>query len=384
MQIRQLTLHQDQPAPDQLATLQTLAPQLLLVFAAPAYFERGILLSSLQAALPGCVVLGCSTAGEIASQGVEEGSAVLTAIRFGATRVASAATLLQGMQDAQAAGQRLATALQADDLQLLLLLAPGTDINGTALLDGLQQVLGDAVPVVGGMAADDGRFCQTFTLHQAAWHDHQLVAVGLYGQQLQVGHGSCGGWSTFGPARQVSRCQQNILYELDGAPALDVYKRYLGEYATALPGSGLLFPFAMLGSSGEDQGVIRAILGVNEQDGSLTLAGELANGSQLKLMHAGTDSLVRGAEQSASDARLSGADQEDSLALLVSCVGRKLVMGDRVDEEVEAVADVLGKQMVLAGFYSNGEISPFAVGHPSRLHNQTMTITTLREITPTH
>lgn len=384
MHIRQLTLHQDQPAPDQLATLQTLAPQLLLVFAAPAYFERGVLLSGLEGALPGCVVLGCSTAGEIAREGVEEGSAVLTAIRFGHTRVASAATLLQGMQDSQAAGQRLATALQADDLQLLMLLAPGTAINGTALLDGLQQVLGDAIPVVGGMAADDGRFCQTFTLHQAGWNDHQLVAVGLYGRQLQVGHGSCGGWTTFGPARQVSRCQQNILYELDGAPALEVYKRYLGEYASGLPGSGLLFPFAMLGRTGEDQGVIRTILGVNEQDGSLTLAGELASDSQLKLMHAGTDSLVRGAEQSASAARLSGADHEDSLALLVSCVGRKLVMGDRVDEEVEAVADVLGKQVVLVGFYSNGEISPFAVGQPSRLHNQTMTITTLREITPVH
>lgn len=383
MQIRQLSLHHDQPAPDQLAALQTLAPQLLLVFAAPNYFDGGALLSSLAAALPGCVVLGCSTAGEIASQGVEEGSAVLTAIHFDHTRVASATTLLDGMKDSLAAGQRLATALQADDLQLLLLLAPGTHINGTALLDGLQQVLGDTVPVVGGMAADNGRFCQTFTLHQSGWSDHQLVAVGLYGRQLQVGHGSCGGWTTFGPARQVSRCQQNILYELDGAPALEVYKRYLGEYASGLPGSGLLFPFAMLGRSGEDQGVIRTILGMNEQDGSLTLAGELASGSQLKLMHAGTDSLVRGAEQSASAARLSGAGHQDSLALLVSCVGRKLVMGDRVDEEVEAVADVLGSQMVLAGFYSNGEISPFAVGQPSRLHNQTMTITTLREIAQT-
>ena len=383
MQIRQLSLHHDQPVPDQLAALQTLAPQLLLVFAAPDYFDGGKLLSNLTAALPGCVVLGCSTAGEIASQGVEEGSAVLTAIHFDHTRVASATTLLDGMQDSLAAGQRLATALQADDLQLLLLLAPGTHINGTALLDGLQQVLGDTVPVVGGMAADNGRFCQTFTLHQSGWNDHQLVAVGLYGRQLQVGHGSCGGWTTFGPARQVSRCQQNILYELDGAPALEVYKRYLGEYASGLPGSGLLFPFAMLGRSGEDQGVIRTILGVNEQDGSLTLAGELARGSQLKLMHAGTDSLVRGAEQSASAARLNLANHQDSLALLVSCVGRKLVMGDRVDEEVEAVADVLGSQMVLAGFYSNGEISPFAVGQPSRLHNQTMTITTLREIAQT-
>jgi hypothetical protein len=137
-----------------------------------------------------------------------------------------------------------------------------------------------------------------------------------------------------------------------------VYKRYLGEYASGLPGSGLLFPFAMLGRTGEDQGVIRTILGVNEQDGSLTLAGELASGSQLKLMHAGTDSLVRGAEQSASAARLSGADHEDSLALLVSCVGRKLVMGDRVDEEVEAVADVLGSRWCWPVFIPMAKSAP--------------------------
>jgi hypothetical protein len=181
MHIRQLSLHQDQPAPDQLATLQTLAPQLLLVFAAPAYFERGCCCPAWKAPCPAVWCWAVRQLAKLPAKGVEEGSAVLTAIRFGHTRVASAATLLQGMQDSQAAGQRLATALQADDLQLLLLLAPGTAINGTALLDGLQQVLGDAIPVVGGMAADDGRFCQTFTLHQAGWNDHQLVAVGLYG-----------------------------------------------------------------------------------------------------------------------------------------------------------------------------------------------------------
>jgi hypothetical protein len=90
--------------------------------------------------------------------------------------------------------------------------------------------------------------------------------------------------------------------------------------------------------------------------------------------------LVDGAEVAAA-ATLSmlGGNADDSLAILVSCVGRKLVMGGRVDDEVEAVADVLGSQALLTGFYSYGEISPFTPGSACQLHNQTMTITCIGE-----
>jgi hypothetical protein len=170
------------------------------------------------------------------------------------------------------------------------------------------------------------------------------------------------------------------LYELDGESALAVYKRYLGEHAAGLPASGLLFPFAMLGQDHNELGLIRTILGVNEADGSLTLAGDIDPDGYLKLMHASTDALVDGAAAAAQAAQSPQVTEGQSLAVLVSCVGRKLVMGGRVDEEVEAVAEVFGQNMALTGFYSYGEISPFGVMSDCKLHNQTMTVTVLSEL----
>jgi hypothetical protein len=177
----------------------------------------------------------------------------------------------------------------------------------------------------------------------------------------------------------VTRCENNVLYELDGESALQVYKKYLGEHAKGLPASGLLFPFAMLGSDHSEVGLIRTILGVDEAAGSLTLAGEIDPNGYLKLMHANTDALVDGAEAAAQAAVKMQNHPGSGLALLVSCVGRKLVMGGRVDEEVEAVADVFGTGATLAGFYSYGEISPFTKAVECKLHNQTMTITYMSE-----
>ena len=199
------------------------------------------------------------------------------------------------------------------------------------------------------------------------------------GEQLVFAHGSFGGWSPFGPARKVTRCANNVLFELDGESALEVYKRYLGEHAKGLPASGLLFPFAMLGKDHSEVGLIRTILGVDEANGSLTLAGDIDPEGYLRLMHASTDALVEGAEAAAEAAQAMRGNAGEGLALLVSCVGRKLVMGGRVDEEVEAVGDVFGQGATLAGFYSYGEISPFSPSVDCKLHNQTMTITYLSE-----
>jgi hypothetical protein len=206
-----------------------------------------------------------------------------------------------------------------------------------------------------------------------------LVCIGFYGPDLLFAHGSFGGWSPFGPARKVTRCENNVLFELDGESALAVYKRYLGEHAKDLPASGLLFPFAMLGRDHSELGLIRTILGISEADGSLTLAGEIDPEGYLKLMHASTDALVGGAEAAAEAARDMQGIQGEGLAVLVSCVGRKLVMGGRVDEEVEAVVNVLGSSTAITGFYSYGEISPFGNQAACKLHNQTMTIAYLSE-----
>jgi hypothetical protein len=283
------------------------------------------------------------------------------------------------MDDSLAAGVRIGDELMSPDLKAVLVFGPGVEINGSDLVEGIASRIGRKLPITGGLAGDGGAFQRTFTLGPDGACDDVIVAVGLGGESLLFSHGSFGGWEPFGPARKVTRAQGNVLYELDGEPALAVYKRYLGDHANGLPASGLLFPFAMLGEDHDALGLIRTILGVDDASGSLTLAGAIDPQGYLKLMHASTDRLVSGAEAAADAARAMHAATGDSLALLVSCVGRKLVMGDRVEEEVEAVGDVFGKQAMLTGFYSYGEISPFAPGSACHLHNQTMTITWIGE-----
>lgn len=379
MRITQTIIRQSGDLAAGLASLNAIDASLLLVFGSVSHFATEGLTDALRQAAPQARIIGCSTAGEITPDGVEDGICTITAIHFNQVGLTCGSTVLHGMEDSFAAGERLGRQIAAPDLKAVLLFGPGVRINGSALVDGMSSSLGKAVPITGGLAGDAGAFRRTFTLGPQGVTDNQVVAVGLCGPQLRFGHGSFGGWEAFGPARKVTRSTDNILYELDGEPALDIYKRYLGDHASKLPASGLLFPFAMLGEDHSALGLIRTILGVDEAAGSLTLAGEIDPDGYLRLMHASTDKLVNGAE-TAAEAALDMLDHPgEMLAILVSCVGRKLVMGNRVDEEVEAVSDVFNGKASLTGFYSYGEISPFLPGASCKLHNQTMTITCLGE-----
>ena len=377
MQVTQVILKDAKTGSPDLLALQALQPDLLLVFGATAGLQP--VADLLPELFPDAIRMGCSTAGEISVQGVSDDTCVVTAVRFEHTRLVSSSTTLLDMADSFCAGQRLAQQLPQEGLRAVLMLGQGVAINGSALIEGMTQVLGKAIPLTGGLAGDAAAFRETWVLDNSGVHNDHLVCVGLYGEALSFTHGSFGGWQPFGPARRVTRCANNVLFELDGEPALAVYKRYLGEHARDLPASGLLFPFAMLGSDHTDVGVIRTILAVDEVAGSLTLAGDIDPAGYLRLMHASTDALVDGAEAAAQAAKISLQGPGQSLALLVSCVGRKLVMGGRVDEEVEAVGAVFGQRSVLAGFYSNGEISPLTAHTECKLHNQTMTVTLITE-----
>ncbi len=380
MKISQLVLKNLDTDLLQLPSLLAIEPQLILVFGYTGHFADPRLAQSLAQNFPQAQRVGCTTAGEITAAGVVNHTTVVTAIRFQATEFSVATAPLTSMENSFDAGAALADKMASADLRAVLVLGQGVHINGSAMIEGMVSKLGASLPITGGLAGDDGEFVKTFTLSNEGVSTSHIVGIGFRGEQVLFSHGSFGGWRPFGPTRKVTRCVGNILYELDGEPALDVYKRYLGDYAKDLPGSGLLFPFEMLSDARESLGQIRTILGVNEENGSLVLAGVINPNGYLRLMHAHTNDLVDGAE-TAARATINGMSEctGQGLGLLVSCVGRKLVMGGRVDEEVEAVQDILGKNTVVCGFYSNGEICPGYQLEACSLHNQTMTITYLAE-----
>jgi len=379
VKVQQLLLKATQDAKVHLKPLTAVTPQLVTIFGASSFLTDPLFVEAITELFAGAAVVGCSTAGEISDVGVSEDSCTITAICFDATRVKSVSSALSTMSDSRATGERIGKALGHSELRAILVFGPGVQINGSALVDGITSIVGSSVPVMGGLAGDGGAFKRTRTWGVNGVTDNHVVGLGLYGNSLDFSYGCFGGWETFGPERRITRCDGNVLYELDGKPALDIYKCYLGEYANGLPASGLLFPLAILGADRKSVGLIRTILGIDESSGSLTLAGAIESNGHVKLMHASTDKLVDGAEVAAQEALSMHSGNGDGLAILISCIGRKLVMGERVDEEVEAVSSVLGSRVTRTGFYSYGEISPYGAGGNCHLHNQTMTITWLSE-----
>ncbi len=363
-----------------LATLDSPAnAQLALLFGSRELLGEPELFQNIKSTCPYALLVGCSTAGEITRNGIADNTAVLTLAQFDQVELTVATTDLADMKDSLAAGQRLGIQLQGKQPRALIIFGQGLAINGSALIDGLHQVLGDGITLTGGLAGDGNHFQETLVMTPQGPSTKAIVALGLGGDGLRFNHGSFGGWEPFGTLRKMTKAVGNVLYELDGKPALDIYKAYLGDYAKDLPSSGLYFPFEVLDASRGTTGVIRTILAIDEAEGSLTLAGDVNPEGYLQLMHASTDQLISGAETAAFATRDMAPHPDGGIGILVSCVGRRLVMGYRIDEEIEAVGDILGQDTVLTGFYSYGELSPIAQGTPCLLQNQTMTIIWIAE-----
>lgn len=352
--------------------------QLVLVFGDVALITKKDLFTYIRELFPAASIVSSSTAGEIINEDVYDNSIVVTAIQFEKTRVQCHVTSIDRHESSYATGKYLMKELLADDLSAVFIISDGTYINGSELVSGLSEHNPKCIPVTGGLAGDGARFSKTFAGLDRVPEQGNVVAVGFYGEDLRIGHGSFGGWDEFGPERSITRSDKNILYEIDGRNALDLYKEYLGPYKDELPGSALLFPLS-LKEPGSVERLVRTILSINEKEGTMLFAGNLAQGSKVRLMKASFDRLIEGSSMAAKNSFTSLENTPPALAILISCVGRKLILQGRTDEEVQAVKQVFGGDTSLTGFYSYGEISPFKPNTSCELHNQTMTITTFSE-----
>ncbi len=355
---------------------------LVLVFGSIKRFGESKLQSTLKTRYPVAQIIGCTTSGEIGPDGVQDDSLQITAIQWERTTQRVVQTTVNSMQSSFDTGAGLAKQLKADDLRTMLVISEGLNVNGSELLKGFQSVLGE-VPIVGGLAGDGGAFVKTLQLFNDTVANNQVIAVGLYGNALVTSSGALGGWKPYGPPRKITKSTKNVVYEMDGKPALPLYRMYIGEaFAKGLPGTGLKFPLAVIEEGKRDVEKIRTLLAVNPADNSLTFAGNVEEGETVRLCQSNHDRLVEGAG-GAANIVLEGLPEHKTnqagLALCVSCVGRKGVMAEQVVDEVRQVRQVLGAQTSVTGFYSYGELAPRPKTHDSVLHNQTMTIGYLSE-----
>lgn len=355
-------------------------PNIVLWFAAPNVARTPAAYDSLRARFPNALIAGCSTGGEIHNDEVLDGTAVAAAVTFDRATVRAFKSTVTTGTDAAAAGREIACALAAPDLRAIYILSDGLMVNGAKLVQGLLTAVPSDVVITGGLAGDGADFRSTCVGLDAAPAPGVIAAIGFYGKSLDVNWGSAGGWDSFGPKRLITRSDANVLYELDGEPALALYKRYLGEAADGLPGSALLFPLVIRPDANSSYDVVRTIVGIDEAAQSLIFAGDIPQNWSAQLMRGVPDGLIDGALRAAHQSKLGqGISQEDdSLALVVSCIGRKLMMGQRISDEVEIIREECGEVPTI-GFYSYGEICPHGFTGECTLHNQTMTITVLRE-----
>jgi len=351
---------------------------IVFVFGMREKLEIDSWLSVLKEKYSNADIVSCSASEIINNNEVQYNTISYTAIQFEATEIVFSTAKIGVNDSSFEAGRMLVGKLSKQGLRNILVLSDGQKVNGSELVKGINSLKPEGTIVTGGLAGDGDRFHKTLVGINELPKAGNIVAIGFYGEALSIGFGSRGGWDSFGSKRLVTKSESNVLYELDDQSALSLYKKYLGEKASGLPGTALLFPLA-LHIEGIDQVLVRTVLNVDEKNGTMTFAGDIPEGAYVQLMKANFDRLIDGSSDAAQSGLSTIKSEKVELALLISCIGRKLVLGQRIEEEVESVREIFGDETAITGFYSYGEISPLTENVNCQLHNQTMTITTFSE-----
>ena len=352
--------------------------QVVFLFGQASLVRESRSLEKLRNDYPGAFIFGCSTGGAIKGTRVLDEHVVATALSFEKTVVKAARAKVENFDDSFAAGERLVRSLDPVGLRHILVLSDSLKLNSSDLVAGITSVLPAGVEVSGGFAADGDALSETFVWCDSEPEQQAVVALGFYGKNIQVGVCATGGWGPFGPDRLITKARKNVLYEFDGKPALEVYKRYLGEHAAGLPATGLMFPLDLRVGTNTDR-VLRSLLSIDEQEQSITFAGNVPEGASARFMMGHVDELVDGTERAAKGSSRQLQGTPSTFSLLVSCNARRSVLKQRVEEEIEIVGEVLGRDTIFTGFYSYGEIAPPETGGTSVLHNETMVVISFAE-----
>lgn len=351
---------------------------LVLVLGNRYMLEDDTIYSQVRELFPdGHLVFG-STSGDITADLVDDDSITITAIEFEkSTYQIKTSNVLNSDLDSFKTGKDLVSEFPKENLKHIFVVSEGSFINGSELTKGMNAATQDNLLITGGLCGDAARFEKTVASYNENPKPGEIIAIGFYGDTFEASFSIHGGWTPFGPERIVTKSKSNVLFELDGQPALDLYKKYLGDKSKELPGAALLYPLNVK-SENEKQSFVRTILNINEEENTMILAGDIPENSKVQLMMTNVDNIANASERAARQA-LEIRKNKPQLALLVSCIGRKLVLDQRVEEEIEEVVDVIGNATTICGFYSYGEIAPFNGESNCQLHNQTMTITLISE-----
>ena len=321
-------------------------------------------------------VIGCSSAGSILLDCIYENETVVSVLKLEKSTFNKKTYSCSEVDNSVEIGEQIGRDLMGPNIKGIILLTEGLIVNGSKLTTGINNIIKEKIYIGGGMAGDGMAFESTSVLDGDESSCKKIIAVALYGEDLEFISDHDGGWQNFGPTRTVTKSQNNILFEIDGKPALTLYKEFLGEALSGkLPASALYYPLSITGEDGET--AVRSILSVNETELSLTFAGDLPEGSSVRLMHSTLARLKEAAKNSSQKVYEKLDKSLNTFILVLSCVGRKVVLGEYTEDELKEVKDKFPNSSI-TGFYSYVE---FSIGKevPCQLHNQTLTLIGIQE-----
>ncbi|MEQ9308581.1 MAG: FIST N-terminal domain-containing protein [Balneolaceae bacterium] len=347
----------------------------ILTFTTRTILENPNSLDEIRKIYPGVPIVSCSTSGEIYEAEVLDNSITGVAIQLEKTSFEIEKVNVKDFSNSHEAGVKLANKLSSKNLKHLFILSDGWIVSGPELIEGLYSKIDKEVSISGGMAGDGANFSKTVVGLDTDIKSGNICAIALYGDHIQIGFGSHGGWDEIGSEMEITRANGRVVYELDHKPALDLYKSHLGNDVLGLPGTALLYPVSI--SYGKQSEVfVRTVHNIDEKSKSIILGAEINEGETLSFMRAEFDDPFEGVV----NASLSALENvsEPQLAIIISCIGRKLLFGQSIQTEIDIIKEGLGNSPTLIGFYSYGEICPTKKTF-AQLNHQMITITTLSE-----
>lgn len=357
---------------------QELKDPLVLVLGNRHLLEDKAVLKDIRKEFPYEHIVFGSTAGEIIDINVMEESITVLAIEFEKSSfVIKRDNILDHDKSTLSLGTSLSAKMPKENLKHLFIVSEGSFMSGTSLINGVQSGFDKNIPMTGGLCGDDSRFEKTLASYKEDPKEGEIILIGFYGESLEITFASHGGWLGFGPERIITKSDGNILYEIDGQPALELYKKYLGGKVEKLAESTLFYPLNVI-APGRKDAVVRTVLSIDEENQSMMFADDVPENSRVQLMMASADGISQGAHNATKEA-LQNRINKPQLVIPVSCIGRKLVLGQRKEEEAELIRELVGKNTAISGFYSYGEIAPFYGNTSCEFHNQTMTLTLISE-----
>lgn len=273
------------------------------------------------------------------------------------------------------------------DALSLLVFPDGMGGDGIRVIEGLHSVLGSGFEIVGGYLGDDERFESTFQYYDGKIYRDTIVGLLISGRgEFITGIGVRSGFRSIGNRFYCTAAEGNVVKKFEEERALDLYKKFLGEARSRrLPGICLEYPFGLIDEKSSIQGKeyfqLRCGLAVDHTMGTISLAASVPEGSPITLTAASRGEIIDGAKLAAQQARDSLQGAKPLAIFMFSCVGRKLVLGRRTQEEVTAVRKILGEDVPLIGFYTYGEMGPIDKMKEelaiTKFHNETAVAWTL-------